>query len=112
MVQLYEKSPIFAVYNFYMLIRIVKLSILPEKTSEFEEYFRQNRPRILEHSGCQEISLLRSSSQDVYITQSLWTDEESLERYRTSEFFRGIWPQAKTFFSAPAEAWSVEKVNG
>ncbi|MFN8164792.1 MAG: antibiotic biosynthesis monooxygenase family protein [Bacteroidia bacterium] len=94
-----------------MIIRIVKMTFLPEKTGEFEEIFRSSGPKIREFPGCHGVELLKDlNNPSIYMTFSTWDEAESLEKYRQSRLFKDTWQKTKVLFSAPAEAWSLDKL--
>lgn len=92
-----------------MIIRIVRLSFHPERTTEFLELFEKHKYAIASAPGCRKLSLLRdTSSEGVFVTHSLWEDEDALDDYRTSDLFNEVWPKTKVLFNAPPQAWTLE----
>lgn len=91
------------------MIRIVKLSIDPEKLDEFFAYFEQikDRVRYFEGNNFLEIYQDRNKPSTVF-TYSIWDSEEYLENYRKSEVFQEIWKVFKTYFNGKPEAWSTD----
>ena len=45
------------------------------------------------------------------VSEFLTFFKTDLDFYRNSEFFRDVWIQTKTYFSMPAEAWSLSEVT-
>ncbi|MGA9589389.1 MAG: antibiotic biosynthesis monooxygenase family protein [Salegentibacter sp.] len=94
-----------------MLVRIVKMSFIPEKIDEFLSNFEENRHKIRGFEGCQFLELYRvKDNRNLFFTYSYWEDEAALENYRNSELFKEVWAKTKVFFNDRPEAWSVDKV--
>jgi quinol monooxygenase YgiN len=93
-----------------MIIRLVKLSFREEKIPEFIALFREAEENIRSFPGCEGLFFYRDiNNSHVFFTYSIWKTESDLAFYRTSPLFLTIWQLIKPYFSAPAEAWSVEK---
>ncbi|HSH65017.1 MAG TPA: antibiotic biosynthesis monooxygenase family protein [Bacteroidia bacterium] len=91
-----------------MIIRIVKLTILPDKTADFIILFKESRPFILDFEGCSYVELLKDSQKtNLFFTYSCWDSENHLNDYRHSEFFKNTWSRTKILFEEKAEAWSL-----
>lgn len=95
-----------------MLIRIVKLSISPDKISSFERFFKAQQQNILNFKGCIKVELWQDNADNtLFFTYSLWDSEACLESYRQSKFFKSIWPKTKLHFNAPAQVYSMHKIQ-
>ncbi|GHA78085.1 putative quinol monooxygenase [Pontibacter akesuensis] len=95
-----------------MIIRIVRMTFLPEKTGEFLEIFRSSKDKIRAFDGCQHVELLQDVNQpNVYSTYSHWQSETHLNAYRDSELFGQVWPATKKLFSDKPQAWSLQQVE-
>ena len=96
-----------------MIVRIVKMTFMPDKTEEFLANFEKHKEQIRNFSGCRKLSLLQENHQsNVYFTYSWWESENDLENYRQSELFKGVWQQTKKYFADRPMAWSlVNKVE-
>ncbi|MFT4968312.1 MAG: autoinducer 2-degrading protein [Chitinophagales bacterium] len=93
-----------------MIVRIVKLTFKQEDIPEFLEIFEKQKKFIADFDGCSHLSLLRNKKQaNIFFTYSHWQNEEALERYRESDFFRDIWSNVKQLFEDKPLAWSLEK---
>jgi len=93
-----------------MIVRIVKLSIHPEKLDQFYEYYNSVKAAIRSSPGCSHTELLSNISGDgILFTYSTWDKPEDLENYRKSELFLSTWALVKPLFRAKAEAWSLIK---
>lgn len=91
-----------------MIHRIVKMTLQPEKVTEFLSYFDTIKHQINTYNGCQGVKLLHDKNNpNILFTFSLWSSEEHLNNYRHSELFATVWPNTKEFFAAKAEAWST-----
>ncbi len=94
-----------------MLIRIVKLTIHPDKIDEFKSIYESHMELIRERKGCEKLELLQEKGRysNVVMTYSYWQSEEDLAAYRDSELFIKVWKTVKPLFSAKAEAWSMQR---
>lgn len=91
-----------------MITRIVKLTFQEAYVPEFLTVFEQVKHKVVNFPGCNQMTLLQYNDEPmVFFTYSIWEDEESLERYRTSETFTALWGTIKPMFSCKAEAWSL-----
>ena len=94
-----------------MLIRIVKLTFQAEAAENFISIFERKKPHILEFEGCHHLELWRDKkASNVFFTCSHWENEDCLNAYRHSDFFKATWKQTKANFSDKPMAWSVEKL--
>ena len=95
-----------------MLIRLVKLEIQPQFAAQFEQFFAAEARGISQWPGCLGVEAYRDRDRPGrFFTRSSWQDQEALEAYRASDFFRGNWKTVKAWFAAPAEAWSTEALS-
>ena len=95
-----------------MIIRIVKLIIDREKVEDFQVFFKKNKPNINNFIGCNHVELLKETKNgNVFFTYSIWENEEMLENYRNSMFFKDVWNKTKSYFSGKPEAWSLKSKN-
>ncbi len=95
-----------------MLVRIVKLIFKKENITSFEQIFRKTKQEIRSFDGCNFLELYQDKTDArVFFTYSYWENEQSLEAYRASPFFREVWSQTKPLFSAKPEAWSVNRIE-
>lgn len=90
-----------------MITRIVKLTFQEKFVAEFLNHFELVKHEVNSFPGCRGMHLQQSLiSPNIFFTYSVWEDEFSLEKYRTSQTFITIWPQIKPWFSERAEAWT------
>ncbi len=95
-----------------MFTRIVKMEFQPEKVPEFLANFEQVKAQIRAFSGCSFLELYRDKQKaNIFFTYSRWDSPESLEAYRHSELFNGVWTQTKIMFNAAPQAWSVDTLH-
>ena len=95
-----------------MIVRIVKMQFIPEKTDAFLAILHENIEKIRSFPGCLSVQVLRDlKDPSVFITYSHWEDETDLEAYRQSELFRGVWTRTKALFAKKAQAWSLEDID-
>lgn len=94
-----------------MLLRIVRLPLLPERVPDFLTLFRQSETRIRQQPGCHHLELWQDADQPhMYCTYSHWDDAAALNAYRHSALFGEVWPATKRLLAAPAQAFSVVRV--
>ncbi len=93
-----------------MLVRIVKLSFKTENISSFEKVFEETKNQIREFDGCNLLELYQDKNNpNIFFTYSYWNNENDLENYRNSDFFKSVWSKTKVMFDSKPEAWSVSK---
>lgn len=93
-----------------MIIRIVKLEFKSEEIDNFKTIFDTYKEAIRNFPGCNHLQLLQEKNNpQIFMTYSFWDKEESLNSYRHSDLFKGVWSKTKVLFSAKPEAWSMEK---
>lgn len=91
-----------------MIKRFVKLTIREENKIDFLHLFNGAKSKILSSRGCRHLELLNDINDTrVYITFSIWDNEEDLNAYRHSHVFQKIWEEAGKYFDAEPEAWST-----
>ena len=95
-----------------MLLRIVRLTLLPERVPEFLALFRDSEVAIRQQPGCQHLELWQDADQPhIYCTYSHWHDAAALDAYRRSALFGQVWPATKRLLAAPAQAFSVVRAT-
>ena len=95
-----------------MIIRIVRMTFVPEKTEVFLDIFNQSKSQILGMEGCLHLELWQDLHlENVFVTHSHWESETALNNYRETEFFREVWRKTKTLFTEKPVAFSVERVE-
>ncbi len=93
-----------------MIIRIVKMTFIPEKTTDFLNHFNGWKEQIRNMPGCSHLELLNDiNNSDIFFTYSYWDSEDNLNNYRNSELFKNVWAKTKILFADNPEAWSVEQ---
>lgn len=91
-----------------MIKRIVKLTLHEKEAPIFIDIYESSKDVIKEFKGCQHLELLRDISQpNVFFTFSQWENEEALNAYRNSDFFKKTWAKTKSLFADHAVAWSL-----
>lgn len=94
-----------------MIIRIVKMTFVPEKVNDFLNVFNEAKNKILNCKGCKHVELLKDPERPgVLFTYSHWESPEHLEKYRNSELFKTTWANTKILFADKPEAWSLNQV--
>ncbi len=94
-----------------MLIRIVKLTIHPDKIDEFKSIYEAHMQRIKNFEGCEKLELLQEKGRysNVVMTYSFWETEDHLAAYRDSDLFLTVWKTVKPLFCGKPQAWSMER---
>lgn len=92
-----------------MIIRIVKMTVDPDRLDEFKSTYEKGMDKIRAFEGCTHLELLREDDSNVFMTYSYWNNHDSLENYRKSGVFKGIWGQVKPMFVAKPLAWSLKQ---
>jgi heme-degrading monooxygenase HmoA len=78
--------------------------------SEFLQIFYESQTAIRNFPGCTHLELLKDAKDSAcYTTLSYWIDDASLEKYRQSALFGGVWTRVKPLFSRRTEAFSLHK---
>lgn len=91
------------------LLRIVRLTFIPDKTREFEQIFKESQPLIAAFEGCIGVEAKKDfDSPNVYYTVSYWKSHDDLENYRHSELFKSVWAKTKILFNEKAMAFSLK----
>lgn len=92
-----------------MIVRIVKMTFLSDKTQDFLTLFHASKEYIRAMPGCTHLELLNDiHSPDIFFTYSYWQSEEDLNNYRDSELFKKVWGATKLLHAKKAEAWSLK----
>ena len=88
-----------------MIVRLVKLTFLPDFSEEFYRIYVEKESRIASWPGCSGVKLYQDVNHPaIYFTWSLWESEAHLNDYRHSAFFQETWAVVKKHFAAPPEA--------
>lgn len=91
-----------------MLIRIVRLTLQPERVADFLTIFRDSENEIRNMPGCRHLELWQDAdAPHIYCTHSHWDSAADLDAYRRSTLFGQVWPATKALFAAPPLAFSV-----
>ena len=91
-----------------MLLRIVRMEFRPEAIADFEKIFEESSPLIRSFDGCIHVEMCSDpQNENVRYTFSRWENEEALEAYRHSEFFRLTWKKTKALFADKPKAYSL-----
>ncbi len=95
-----------------MLIRIVKLTLQNDVIPDFIASFEEKKKIILQFEGCHHLELWQEQKNpNVVFTHSHWENEDCLNAYRASDFFKATWASLKPTFTDKPAAWSVDKVG-
>ena len=94
-----------------MIQRLVKMTFQEDKIEDFLINFHKNKEKIRAFEGCKHLELWNDKKDPrIYFTYSIWTSEDALNMYRSSELFGSVWKRTKVFFSEKAQAWSVDQI--
>ncbi len=93
-----------------MIVRLVKMTFQPEKVVDFVALFEERKHLIKGFEGCMHLELWQDTVQpNVFFTYSHWENEQFLDHYRYSAFFKDTWGKTKVLFADQPEAWSVNR---
>ncbi|AZQ61568.1 antibiotic biosynthesis monooxygenase [Flammeovirga pectinis] len=93
-----------------MLHRFVRMSFQEDKIEDFKEMFTTIQSTIEAFEGCHSVILLQDKDGvNKFMTFSIWDDEEALNNYRGSDFFKQTWVKTKKMFNDKPEAFSMYK---
>ncbi len=86
------------------------MSFKEDKIENFLKTFEKQKEFIASFEGCTHLELLRDKNKkNTFFTYSHWQNENALELYRQSDFFKNIWSGVKLMFDEKPFAWSLEK---
>jgi len=95
-----------------MIVRIVKMTFKSEEVEPFLQELGQRKERIRDFEGCNYLQILQDKSDpQIIFSYSYWDNEEVLNKYRYSDFFKETWAYTKARFSAKPEAWSLNLMH-
>jgi quinol monooxygenase YgiN len=90
------------------ITRVVKLTFNPEYIEQFKQIFKAHQQHIALFEGCISLNGFEDLNEaGVFFTISQWANEESLNNYRYSQFFRTLWTTVKPMFAQKAVAHSM-----
>jgi quinol monooxygenase YgiN len=91
-----------------MIVRIVKMTFVPERVGEFLLFFEKYKEQIRNFPGCTYLQVLQDQNHpNIVFSYSHWNEINDLDNYRNSELFSEIWPRTKEMFGAKPEAWTT-----
>jgi heme-degrading monooxygenase HmoA len=92
------------------IVRVVRMHFRTEGVAIFLAIFEANKQSIRNFPGCTHLELLTDVKDPLlYTTLSHWDSEDSLNQYRQSELFAGVWSRVKLLFSKQPDAFSLVK---
>ena len=95
-----------------MITRIVKMKFKVDGIDTFIEFINSRVDTIRAFEGCEGLKILRDERDpSIIFTYSLWKNDQSLQAYRSSEFFKETWKVTKSFFMDKPEAWSLDVLH-
>lgn len=93
-----------------MIVRIVRMTFMEDKTDAFLELFNERKALIRHFEGCSHLELWQDAhAANVYLTYSIWESEQHLDHYLFSELFKETWAKTKALFADKPVAWSVNR---
>ena len=82
----------------------------PDHVDDFLAHFSTIKSLIRAYPGVQHVELHRDADHSsVFYTYSNWNSLSELEIYRQSDLFKGAWSQAKKWFAAKPQAFSLRE---
>ena len=95
-----------------MIHRIVTMTFREDEIDSFLEVFDESKIRIRNFPGCLGLTLLQTTDKPYQMsTFSIWENEEALDAYRHSEFFRSTWAKTKVLFAEKPIAFSTNAIR-
>jgi len=92
-----------------MILRLVKMKFKQGELANFIAFFDTIKETIEAMPGIISVKLYQDEEdQCIFFTQSIWLNTSSLDAYRSSDFFKKIWPKTKLMFDAKPVAWSLK----
>ena len=93
-----------------MIIRVVRLTLHPDRVNDFISLFNQSAPTIRGFAGCRHLELwVDVSFPNIVTSYSHWDSDTDLQTYRASAFFKKTWASVTPMFAAPATAHSYKR---
>lgn len=93
------------------MIRVVRMSFLPEYEEAFQTFFDERKERIRQFPGCTHLALWKDKeAEGVFYTYSIWQHIDDLAQYRESALFQETWAQVKQWFKDKPHAFSVDQL--
>lgn len=94
-----------------MITRFVKLNIKENNICEFKKFVEGEKDDIIAFKGCHALEIYNDiKNRNLFFTKSIWDNQNALDKYRESDFFRANWSLLKTWFADKPEAWSLEEL--
>lgn len=91
-----------------MITRLVKMTFKEDTIADFRALFEERKERIKANPGCLHLEMLQENVGGlICFTYSIWEDEQALDVYRHSPFFKDTWTATKRLFAERAEAWTT-----
>ncbi|ELR73612.1 hypothetical protein C900_02697 [Fulvivirga imtechensis AK7] len=82
-----------------------------EETDNFLKVFNYSKQQIRAFPGCRHLELHQDYNKDhIYVTYSIWDNEDALNAYRQSELFESVWAKTKALFADKPVAFSHKQV--
>jgi quinol monooxygenase YgiN len=98
--------------RFMIVIRVVRMTFLPDKTDEFQRIFEKCQSDIKNMPGCLHLELWQDTDQpNIFVTYSHWESEETLNDYKRTAFFGVVWKKTKALFSDAPQVFSAKRVS-
>lgn len=94
-----------------MITRVVKLTLKEGLKQEFLDIYRARNPKKNNMEGCISVRMFEPTidSHEVF-TISEWENEDYLNLYRETDYFKESWSMLKPLFTERAEAWSLQEI--
>lgn len=87
------------------------MTFAEERCHEFEHTFSVKKQDIKAFEGCVDVELKKDINNPcIYFTLSKWKNENYLNHYRASAFFKETWSNVRKGFTAKPEAWSLSEI--
>lgn len=92
-----------------MFMRFLQLKIAPDHIADFKDFYESDVMRELRNTlGCLFAGLIKSKPEDdEFISLTFWKTQSQAEKYESSEAFKNLFIQTKTYLSESTE-WKIQ----
>ena len=81
-------------------------------SEKFREFSLSIQDKIKSFDGYSYLDIYRDVHHpNIFFSYSYWENEEYLNSYRESDFFKATWAKTKQGFSARPEAWTLTSIT-
>jgi quinol monooxygenase YgiN len=94
------------------IVRLVKMTLHPERVDDFLRLFDERSSHIRSFPGCRRLELMSDVRHpNVLTTYSVWDSEAALATYRGSNLFKETWSLTREMFADRPSATSYSRIR-